>query len=446
MVQGTASGVGKSTIVTGLCRLYARRGFRVAPFKALNVSLNSGPTPDGREIARSQIVQARACGIEPAVEMNPVLLKPQANGRSQIVFLGRPARRVEEAGVVAALETLRSSFERVVLEGAGCAVEPNLKDRANMTIARAAKAPVLLAGDLGPGGVFAALYGTWALLPPRDRRRVRGFIVNRCRKENVDFRALRRRTGVPVVGTVPFLEDLCLPEEDTVRARPKEGPVRIDVVRLPHLSNSTDFEPLEREPDVSLRYVERPAGTPDVLVFPGSKCAAEDLAFVRERGFDALARAAPLVVGICGGMQMLGRAILDPHGVESGRRETPGLGLLEATTTIGRTKRSVRVEGTAMGERIEGYEIRMGRTRIEGRPFADLGGRPDGAITDRVIGTYVHGLFDAPGFRAAFLNAIRRRKGLPECEAVSVPDPFDRLADALEESLDLEFLERLWTA
>lgn len=413
MIQGTASGVGKSTIVAGLCRVYARRGIRVAPFKALNVSLNSAVTPDGLEIARSQAVQARAAGVEPEVEMNPVLLKPQRNGRSQYVVMGRPGK---PSGSVAreALRALRSRYERVVIEGMGCAVEPNLRDRANMSIARIADAPVFLVASLEMGGAFAALVGTWTLLG-RDRRRVKGFILNRGRIGRLP------RLGVPIVGVIPEL-DLRLPEEDTLRSRPKDAPIRIDVVRFPHMSNFTDFEPLEAEPDVAVRYVDAPDGEPDLLILPGSKCVAEDL---------EVARRFPMkrVLGICGGMQMLGRAIRDPHGIESPRKRVEGLGLLDFETTLRKTKRTARVEATVWGLPVRGYEIRHG----DGASWMERGD---------AMGTSVHGIFDAPEFRAEFLNRIRRRRGLPERGPATPREDFDRLADAIEANVDLDAIER----
>lgn len=424
MIQGTASGVGKSTIVAGLCRLFARRGVRVAPFKALNVSLNSAVTPDGLEIARSQAVQARAAGIEPTVEMNPVLLKPQKNGRSQYVVMGKPGRPSEEV-VRDALRKLRERHDLVILEGMGCAVEPNLRDRANMSVARIAGAPVLLVASLEMGGAFASLLGTWTLLG-RDRGRVRGFLLNRAgRRDALEpaIRDLRRRTGVPVVGVIPEL-GVRLAEEDTLRPRPKDAPIRIDVVRFPHLSNFTDFEPLELEPDVSVRYVDRPDGDPDVLILPGTKCVAEDLEVARR--FPMIA---PLVLGICGGLQMLGRRIRDPHGIESPRRLVESLGLLDFETTLRKRKRTVRTEGTVWGLPVRGYEIRHGS------------GEDLWIEKGNVCGTVLHGIFDAPDFRAEFLNRIRRRRGLPERGPAARGESFDVLADALERSVDPDAIE-----
>ncbi len=448
MVQGTASGVGKSTLVAALCRILRRRGHRVAPFKAVTMSLNSAVTPDGLEIGRAQALQAQAAGLEPRVEMNPVLLKPSR--RRHAVVWGRPsARRDLWPAIRRAYLALEREFDTVVLEGMGSPAEPNLmaRDLANCRAARLARAPVLLAGDIDPGGVFASLLGTWEILPPRDRPRA--FVINKFRGElralAPAIRWLERRTRTPVLGVIPWL-DLTLDEEDTARRTRATGRrLRVAVVKLPHLSNSTDFEPLQREPDVDLVYAERPVEA-DVLIFPGTRATLSDLEFVRARGFDRAARECREVVGICGGLQMLGRGLRD--GVESaGGAE--GLGVFDCDTSFSRLKRTVRVRGTQLdtGEPIEGYEIHLGRTSYgpRTRPFARLETGRDGVVTPRGWGTYVHGVFDAPGFRRAFLNRLRARRGwkpLPP-RTWSREAELDRLADAVERNLDMKKLMNL---
>lgn len=448
VVHGTASGVGKSTLVAAFCRLLHRRGRRVAPFKAVNISLNSAVTPDGLEIGRAQALQAQAAGLDPRAEMNPVLLKP--GRRRHAIVLGRPsAKRDVWPDIRRAWRALDRDFEAVLIEGCGSPAEPNLlrRDLANLRIAREAKAPCILVGDIEYGGVFASLLGTFEILPPDLRPRA--FVINRYRGRARDLapavRWLERRTRRPVIGVVPWL-DLSLDEEDAPRRSEARGDrLRIAVVRLPHLSNSTDFEPLQREPDVDLVYAERPVAC-DALIFPGTRETLADLAFVRARGFDRAMGDAPEVVGICGGLQMLGRRIVD--GVE-GRGDVDGLGLFDAVTRFSRAKRTVRVRGLQMGtgEAIEGYEIRHGRTRFGAgrRPFARLESGLDGVVTARGWGTYVHGVFDRPGFRRAFLNRLRARRGWEarRPRGWSREAELDRLADAVGKAVDMKFVEDL---
>lgn len=447
-VLGTASGVGKSTLVAAVCRLLRRRGRRVAPFKAVNISLNSAVTPDGLEIGRAAALQAQAAGLDPRVEMNPVLLKP--GRRRHAIVWGRPSTRTALwPDIRRAFRALSRDMEAVVIEGMGSPAEPNLlrRDLANLRIVREAKAPVILVGDIEHGGVFASLLGTFEILPPDVRPR--GFLINRYRGRLRDLapaiRWLERRTRRPVLGVVPWL-DLALDEEDAPRRTPaRGGRLRLAVVRLPHLANSTDFEPLQREPDVDLVYADRPVPC-DALIFPGTRETLADLAFVRARGFDRAAQETPEVVGVCGGLQMLGRRIVD--GVE-GRGDVEGLGLFDAVTRFAASKRTVRVRGVqvATGEAIEGYEVRHGRTRFGPgrRPFARLEGGEDGVVTARGWGTYVHGVFDRPGFRRAFLNRLRARRGWGPLRPRhwSREAELDRLADAVDASVDLKTIEDL---
>jgi adenosylcobyric acid synthase len=378
MVLGTASHVGKSVLTAALCRILRQDGFRVAPFKAQNMALNSAATPEGLEIGRAQAMQAEAAGLVPSVDMNPVLLKPCADARSQLVVLGRVAgevdareyhgRRVHELFdlVVESYRRLAARHDVIVLEGAGSPAEVNLAetDIVNMRMARAAGAACLLVADIDRGGVFAALVGTFALLPPADRRRIRGFVVNRFRgdlellRPGVAF--LERRLARPCLGVVPYLPNLGLDEEDGValedrrtvaRCWPDESGagrrLRVGVLALPHLSNFTDFDPLAAEPSVALAFVSRPAdlARADVVIVPGSKQTLDDLHWLEREGFAAPLRALAdhgrIVIGICGGMQMLGREVSDPDGMEGGG-QAQGLGLLGLRTVLGREKVTVR--------------------------------------------------------------------------------------------------------
>jgi adenosylcobyric acid synthase len=497
MVQGTASSVGKSLLVTGLCRLFRRAGLRVAPFKAQNMALNAAVAVGGGEIGRAQAAQAEAAGVEPTVDMNPILLKPEGGGRCQTIVLGRavaappafddPARTAELRGVVrAALARLRERFDLVVLEGAGSPVEVNLRDRdlVNMDVARAAGARVLLVGDIDRGGVFAAFVGTLALLAPEERRLVGGLVVNKFRGDvrllEPGLAFLRERTGVPVAGVVPFLRGLRVAEEDGValealrptrRAAP--GELEIAVVRLPRVSNHDELDPLEHEPGVVVRWVDRAEDLPgaDLVVLPGSKATAADLRWLRERGLAdvILARAArgEPVLGLCGGCQMLGTALRDPDGVESPERDVPGLGLLPLVTTFRREKTTARVrarvaaallapagagDGAVAGD-AAGYEIHMGEVeRTGGAPATRLRARngvpcdrEDGAVSadGAVVGTLVHGLLEDDGVRAALLGRLRARRGLDVPAGPPVPTRevgYDRLADALSDHLDWDLL------
>jgi len=492
MVQGTASNVGKSVLVAALCRILRQDGYRVVPFKAQNMALNAAVTIDGGEIGRSQATQAAAAGIEPTVDMNPILLKPEAGMRSQVIVRGRVWRtlpwreyyrhRDELLGVVAeSLAGLRARADVVVIEGAGSPAEPNLKagDIVNMRVAALADAPVLLAGDIDRGGVFAALLGTLELLDPDERARVRGLVINKFRGDAtllapaLDF--IAGRTGVPVLGVVPHLERVGLPEEDSVAL---EVPARragdgadldIAVVHLSRISNFDDFDPLAAEPGVGVRFVAEAAdlGSPDLLILPGTKSTIADLAVLRERGLDRaivrLARGGTPLLGICGGFQMLGETIADPHGVESDERAVAGLGLLPLRTVFAHEKTTVRAAGVVAGDRgllagaaglpFRGYEIHLGRT--DGALPAALrvterrGGAadaPDGALSADgwIGGVYIHGLFDSPSLRAALLRNLAARRGLP-ARAWGAPraDPFDRLADHVRASLDLPRLYRI---
>lgn len=473
MIQGTASHVGKSVLTTALCRWLARAGYRVAPFKAQNMSLNSAVTADGGEIGRSQAFQAAACGIAPETAMNPVLFKPMSGNRCQVILKGQPYAVVEGRGDPDAprraleaasecLASLRRRFDIVVIEGMGSPAEINLRGRetANMPVAALANSPVLLVGDIERGGVFAALAGTLTLLEPEDRLRVRGLLINKFWGDP-DVLApgtaeLERRYGVPTLGVLPWLRDLQIDEEDAVAlsSAPATPSSEIDVVvpRLPALSNFTDLHPLEREPGVRVRYVDAAEqwGNPALVVLPGSRSVAADLQWLRDRRLDAQitahARAGGRLIGLCGGYQMLGRAIHDPYGVE-GADTVPGLGLLDAETTFASEKTLARVSGTCSvpgleGLAVEGYEIHHGVTSgADQHPALRYAERTDGAATadGRVFGCYLHGLFDLPAFRHALLRTLG---WTAEAEA-NAPSVFDRLADWLEAHADTRALLNL---
>ncbi len=485
MVQGTASSVGKSLVVAGLCRLYARRGFRVVPFKSQNMALNSYATPDGGEIGRAQALQAEAAGIPPHVDMNPILLKPTGEAGSQVVVLGRPLGVYKPADyyalkeelwplVAAALDRLRASCDFVFAEGAGSPAEINLRpyDIANMDVALHAKAPVLLVGDIERGGVFASLLGTMELLAERERKLVAGFVINKFRGDEKLLRPglalIRARAGRPVLGVLPYLHNLHLDEEDSVglsgRGKtPAPGDLAVAVVRLPRISNYTDFLPLETEDGVALRYVDRAQELEGAhaVILPGSKETLADLAWLRRRGLDqALRRLAaegkPLL-GICGGFQMLGQTIME------GEKTVPGLGLLPVHTRFASEKRTVQVSGVTAGGvwgipdglPVRGYEIHMGFSKVcGGRPCFLLDGQeagpvPEGCVAEEgfVAGTYLHGCFDADAYRAHWIAAVRRIAGLPARPPVQTgfatrrQRDLDRVADLLEERIGVGRLD-----
>jgi adenosylcobyric acid synthase len=498
MVQGTASSVGKSLIAAALCRLFSRRGLRVAPFKAQNMALNSYVTPDGAEIGRAQAVQALAARTIPRVEMNPVLLKPEGNSSSQVVVLGKPIGSMKAAEYQAykpqlrtviadCLARLRGEFDVVVIEGAGSPAEINLKqgDIVNMDVARRANVPVILVGDIDRGGVFASFVGTMELLEPDERKLVAAFLINKFRGDpglltsGLEF--LLQRTGVPVMGVVPYVPDLRIPDEDSVsldsrarrRAR-RPGALDIAVLRLPRISNYDDVEALEHEAETVVRFVGAPeeAGEADLVIVPGSKCTVSDLAWLRERGLAHLllerARAGRPVLGICGGCQMLGLRIEDPLAVESPEAAAEGLGLLPLLTRFGREKRTAQVRAEVLspsflgapgfaGVPLSGYEIHMGMVEAVGEaaaPFrvVERNGAPasggDGAIGwgGAVVGTMLHGLLENAAVRAHLLRWLRDRAGLAHPVAPPVPSTdaeIDRLTTVFAASVDQPMLWNL---
>ncbi len=507
MILGTASHVGKSIVTAGLGRVFSDDGYRVAPFKAQNMSLNSAATPDGREIGRAQALQAEACRVPARAEMNPVLIKPSTDTAAQVVVLGRVwgqvtaadyhEGRVEElAGIV--LESyvrLAAEYDTILIEGAGSPAEINLKahDIVNMRMALAARAACILVGDIDRGGVFAALLGTLELLDRGERALIRGFIINKFRG---DFSLLRPgiemiedRIQIPCIGTIPYLHGLGLDEEDGVamedrrtaartwRALPlaaRERPLRIGVVALPHLANFTDFDPLAMETAASVAFLDNPADVPlaDLLILPGSKQTLDDLEWLNRRGFaEAIAgfreRGYRPIIGICGGMQMLGRRVNDPLGMEGHSRPAgmPGLGMLPVTTVLHPEKITRQVAGSLRTTRLwgvpmpavsfRGYEIHLGDTLCDREQAfstitrsGDSAPRPDGAVSDDglVVGTYVHGLFDDDAFRHAVIDAARAACGLAPAPAHSWVSAererrIDRLAGHLRESLNIPLIQ-----
>jgi adenosylcobyric acid synthase len=490
MVQGTMSHVGKTVLVAALCRIFLQDGLRVAPFKAQNMALNSFVTPDGLEIGRAQAMQAEAAGVPPAVEMNPVLLKPEADHRSQVVVMGRPMGSCSAAEyhrlkpsllplVLEALERLRSRYDVVVMEGAGSPAEVNLKthDIVNMGVARRVGAPVLLVGDIDRGGVFAQLVGTVELLEPEERSLVKALVINKFRGDKSlllpGLRFLEERTGLPVAGVVPYDPGLSLPEEDSVALemvpRRADGVLDVAAVRLPRIANFDDLDPLRREAGVGLRFITRgdELGSPDLVVIPGTKTTIADLEQMRSSGIaEAITRAVSAgtaVVGICGGFQMLGLAVLDPQGVESDRAQARGLGLLPVSTVFRPAKTTHQVEARVEADRgllegcrgmaIRGYEIHMGESWGEAdSPFllVSRSGEacrvPDGALSRDgwLLGTYIHGLFHNRDLRRRLLRNLARRKGvsLPE-STEGEDDPYDRLAALVRAHLDMGLIYRL---
>jgi cobyric acid synthase CobQ/L-threonine-O-3-phosphate decarboxylase len=486
MFQGTGSNAGKSILAAAMCRILLQDGFRVAPFKAQNMSLNSYVTRGGGEMGRAQVVQAQACRLDPDVRMNPVLLKPNSDTGSQVIILGKPVGNMDFweytrdrtppfAVTREAYDSLAAEHDVIVLEGAGSPAEVNLKKRdiVNMNMALYAEASVLIVGDIDRGGVYASFIGTMECLTERERALVKGFVVNRFRGQEAfladahDY--ILRRTGRPVLGVVPYLRDLGLPEEDSVSfkdglidGRAPEGEhVDIAVVDLAHISNFTDFDPLRIEPDVRLRVVRRPdeLGEPDAVILPGSKNVIGDLAGLQANGMASrildLARGGKTeIIGICGGFQILGREIADPFGIESaGGRTLAGLGLLPVRTELAREKTLTRADARhlASGCEVYGYEIHHGLTA--GGGLAPLIRRNDGESigigteTGLLWGTYLHGIFDADGFRRWFIDRLRKRRGLAPLNRITavydLEPAFERLAEAVRRSLKMDEIYKI---
>ena len=514
MVQGTGSGAGKSLIVAALCRIFSDKGINVAPFKAQNMALNSAITRDGGEMGRAQVLQAEAARVEPTVDMNPILLKASGDMGSQVIIHGKIHSSMKAREYYAfkqtAWESVKESFDRlsqhyelIVLEGAGSPAEINLMDVdiVNMAAARYAKAPVLLVGDIEKGGVFASLFGTVKLLG-RQSRHIKGFIINKFRgdpailKRGLDM--IYEKTGKPVIGVLPYIYDIGLPEEDGLALQKvsKSGSrvsdletIKVVVIRLKYMSNFTDFDPLQIEPDVELVYSANPADIEhaDLVVIPGSKNTVKDLLWLKDHGFDALIKRAHAkgiqILGLCGGYQMLGKKIFDPHEVEGSKKAVDGLGLLNIETTFETKKTTCRVEAelidsswlmahgnkdtslkklSAMNnELLKGYEIHMGESKGDIGVFkikrlsSDTERQTlnaerilDGSQKENCLGTYIHGIFENDLFRRGILNMIRTRKGLGPlndiCSYSGIKEKaLNNLAAIVREYADMEFIERL---
>lgn len=493
MVQGTASHVGKSVLVAALCRIFRNEGLKVAPFKAQNMSLNSYVTPDGGEIGRAQAVQAEAAGIPPSVEMNPILLKPEANSRSQVVVMGRPHMTTTAVEyyklksqlwpvVTRALDRLRSEYDVVVIEGAGSPAEVNLasEEIVNMSIARYCQSPILLVGDIDRGGVFASLLGTLWLLEPRDRSLVKALVINKFRGDlallEPGLRFLEAKSGVPLAGVIPYFQDIYIAPEDSValeELKPRERSSQIDiaVIRLPHISNFDDFDPLGREEDVRVRYVNsvESLNHPHVIIIPGSKTTLADLDWLQGSGLarcvTELHKQGTFVIGICGGYQMLGQRIEDPDHVESPVSYAPGLGLLPISTVFLPTKDTHQIKGEVVANfgllsearelSFAGYEIHMGRTKCDaGSAFRILerSGQPcevfDGCLdaSGRVLGTYIHGLFHNQELRRAILRHIARSKDRLlnfTSDDQRRDQGYDKLAELIRQSLNMGLIHAI---
>ncbi len=479
MFQGTGSNAGKSILTAAMCRILLQDGYQPAPFKAQNMSLNSYVTKEGEEMGRAQVVQAQAARLEPDVRMNPVLLKPGSETGCQVIINGRPVADMDASKYVnykshafaaarKAFRSLADEYDVLVLEGAGSPAEINLKshDIVNMAMAKYAEAPVLLVGDIDRGGVFASFVGTMEVLAEWERKLIRGFVINKFRGDPSllmsAFELTRMHTNRQIFGVIPFMHDLELPDEDsvswkegvTVKLNNEEECVVIGVADVPHISNFTDFDALSLEPDVRLKIVRTPdeLNKLDALILPGSKNVIKDFKWLQQNGLlsgilqMAAARKAE-IIGICGGMQMLGRMIADPYAVESKEQGTDCAGLLELTTELERKKTLCRVSAThlASGLEVSGYEIHHGKSRISGSPLLRLAdGKYEGVRSSNklVWGTYLHGIFDADEFRRWFIDQLRLKKGLrPVNKILYAHNPeqaLDRLADKVRECLDIK--------
>jgi len=484
MIQGTGSHVGKSVMTAGLCRMLLQDGFSVAPFKAQNMSNNSFVTHDGGEIGRAQAVQAEAAGTRPPVDMNPILLKPNSDMGAQVVVWGKPVKTMQAREyqfhtssflpqVQESLNRLMNKFDVVVIEGAGSPAEINLQDYdiVNMRTAQLADAPVVLVGDIDRGGVFASFVGTLELIPPKDRERIKAFLINKFRGDISLLESgivyLLGRTGIPTLGVIPYEANLGIMEEDGLSDEriknngrdQNPNKILIDVIWLPRVSNFTDFASFDLEPDVALTYLrEVPNRLPDICIIPGTKSTIADLEFLRTSGFDQWIQKCVdhgvTVIGICGGYQMLGEWILDPYGVESNLEEVPGLGLISSVTAFNPEKIMKQVSAIHLesGIEVEGYEIHMGETKHMSitRPVfqvTECGGNTvkseDGiSVRDgQIWGTYLHGIFDSDAFRNYFLNQFRSKKSLSiltqPAATASKQEVYDRLANLVRSHVDL---------
>ena len=478
MIQGTASSAGKSLLVTALCRIFSNDGLTVFPFKSQNMSLNSYVTMEGLEMGRAQVLQAQAARVEPSVMMNPILLKPTTNRKSQIIIKGKPYQNMNAVDYFAFKPQLKTMIRNiyqeleakgdvVVIEGAGSPAEINLQedDIVNMGMAEMADAPVLLVADIDKGGVFASIYGTVMLLKEHERARIKGVVINKFRGDKSLLQSgldqIEILTGIPVIGVIPYIMDLQLDEEDSATEfnRSQKGAIDICVVKLPRMSNFTDFDAFRFDDDVTVRYVLTPEeiGEADMLVLPGSKNTIEDLRWIKQAGFpETFQRFSGLIFGICGGYQMMGQKIIDEEGWEVDKGEVEdGLGIFQTTTIFRGQKITTNVEGTAFNDRIYGYEIHSGKTVGNTSPFVTITTKEgesvnyaDGDVRDdRFYGTYIHGIFDSGEFRTSLLNRIRREKSLAEQQALDLNQQreaeLEKLARVVRENLDMDYVYSL---
>ena len=483
MFQGTSSNAGKSVLTAALCRILLQDGIRVAPFKAQNMSLNSFVTADGLEMGRAQVVQAQAARLDPDVLMNPILLKPNSDTGSQIIVRGKPLGNMSVMDYVTykkkamdivcnCYDELSADYQAIILEGAGSPGEVNLKrhDIVNMRMARYAESPVILVGDIDRGGVYASFVGHMEVLNQWERQLVAGFLVNRFRgnsdllQDAHDY--VKNHTGKDVLGVIPYLHNHGIPEEDSVSfkeglfegVQPTQEHIEIGIVNLPHISNFTDLEPFIAEPDVYLRVISSPdeLGDPDVLILPGSKNVIGDLQSLLVSGMakeiQKKAESGCEIIGICGGYQMLGKIIADPHGIESQQATVPGLSLIDMQTFLAPDKTLTRKKGIHIpsGQPVVGYEIHHGLTSTNGRPlFSYDDGSSCGTSTadTNIWGTYLHGIFDSDLFRRWFVDTIRQRKGYGPYQgplsSYNLEPAFDRLADTVRKALDMDRVYQL---
>ncbi|SDO24112.1 cobyric acid synthase [Alkalicoccus daliensis] len=479
MIQGTQSDAGKSTIAAALCRIFSEDGWKTTPFKSQNMANNSYITRDGKEIGRAQGVQAEAAGIDADTDMNPILIKPSGEARAQIVVHGKPLRTMEageyrqdyyETGlqvIEAAYRRLESTYERIVIEGAGSPAEINLNDRelVNMKVAEIADAPVILTADIDRGGVFANIVGTLQLLNEKERTRIVGIIINKFRGDisllqpGLDW--LEEYTGKPVLGVLPFIEDLAIEEEDSlgidrVRQKKSGAVIEIAVIAYPRVSNYTDIDPFLYEPDCNVRFVKerKELGKPDIIILPGSKSTISDLMYLKKKGFDTALREAAdasFIFGVCGGYQMLGKKVTDPGQVESSVKEIEGLGFFPTMQTeVEKEKNTIRTSGWLQWQgrmqEVSGYEIHMGTTKhAEASWMKKENGEAEGALNQKAAGTYMHDVFHNDKFRHALLNELRDIKGVPPIERPFFHElreaSFSKLADNFREHIDMEALE-----
>ena len=493
MVQGTSSNVGKSILVTALCRIFKQDGYSVAPYKSQNMALNAFVTKEGGEMGRAQVVQAEASGIEPSVHMNPILLKPEADARSQVVVLGKVQTTVKAKDyytltdsllktAMDSLTKLRSQYDIVVIEGAGSPAEINLSKHeiANMRIAREASAPVLLVGDIDRGGIYASFYGTVQLLSKEDRKHIKGYIINKLRGDGSLLapanKILEKKTRITIVGTVPYLRNMAIAQEDsvyldTLQEENAQCDLDVAIMRFPHISNYDDFDQIKAFGS-ALRYVQKTSelGNPHIIILPGSKNTFADLKWLKDTGlFNAIKEKNTqgiIIIGICGGYQIMGKTLSDPLGIEKNNedqtaqaQEDSGLAILDAHTCFANEKRTCQTNAEIIqnrgiladtsGIKLSGYEIHMGRTTVESAcafNFCIQDGKScavqDGALNKdgNAFGTYLHGIFDSSEFTSVLLNNIRSYYGLPKrhnMTGINKNAEYDKLADIVRQNIDM---------